>query len=192
MIREIIVTSWNKAGRTHIAPMGIHDHGQQILVMPFKPSTTLDNILETGYAVMNYTDDVRIFAGCLTGHRNWPLCNTEWIEGKRLSEALAHTELKLVDIDDDAQRPRLVCEALHEASHHPFRGFNRAQFSVLEAAILVSRLHLLPPEKVATEIGYLRIGLDKTAGERELEAWDWLMQRIDEFRTTNPERAGAS
>lgn len=186
------MTSWNRVGRTHIAPMGIHDHGQQFMVMPFKPSTTLDNILETGYAVMNYTDDVRVFAGCLTGRRNWPLCDTERIEGKRLATALAHTELKLVEIKEDEQRPRLYCEALHEASHHPFRGFSRAQFSVLEAAILVSRLHLLPREKVEAEIGYLRIGLDKTAGERELEAWDWLMQRIDEFRKSHPERAGAS
>jgi hypothetical protein len=192
MIREIILTSWNKAGRTHIAPMGIHDRGRQVLVMPFRPSTTLDNILETGRLVVNYTDDVRVFAGCLTGRRNFALCDTERIAGKRLVDALAHTELKLVEIEEDEQRPRLYCEALHEASHHPFRGFNRAQFSVLEAAILVSRLHLLAPEKIDAEIGYLRIGLEKTAGERELEAWNWLMQRIDEFRKTNPDGAYAS
>ncbi|MCI0666823.1 MAG: DUF447 family protein [Methylococcaceae bacterium] len=192
MIREIVITSWNNAGRTHIAPMGIHDQGRQYLVMPFKPSTTLDNILETGYAVMNCTDDVRIYAGCLTGRRDFALCNTERIAGKRLAGALAHTELKLVRYEEDGQRPRLYCEAVHEASHQTFRGFNRAQFSVLEAAILVSRLHLLPWKKIETEIEYLRIGVDKTAGERELEAWHWLMQRIDEFRKTHPEPAGVS
>lgn len=191
MIREIIITSWNKSGQTHIAPMGIHEHGQQFLVMPFKPSTTLDNIIETGFAVMNYTDDVRVFAGCLTGRRDWALCETEQIEGKRLAQALAHSELKLVQHEEDHQRPRLYCEVVHEASHKPFKGFNRAQFSVLEAAILVSRLPMLPWQKIETEIEYLRIGFDKTAGERELEAWDWLMRRIDEFRRTNPERADA-
>jgi uncharacterized protein len=192
MIREVIITSWNHEGRTHIAPMGIHEDGGQFLVLPFKPSTTLENILETGGAVMNTTDDVRIFAGCLTGRRDWPLCRTNRIEGYRLADALAHVELKLVRHEADEQRPRLYCEPIHEASHRPFRGFNRAQFSVLEAAILVSRLHLLPWNKVATEIEYLRIGLEKTGGERELQAWDWLMRRIDEYRRTNPEPAGAS
>lgn len=193
MIREIILTSWNKKGQTHIAPMGIHERGARYLVMPFKPSTTLDNMLETGHAVMNYTDDVRIFAGCLTGRRNWPLRDAERIEGKRLAQALAHTELKLIEVEEeDAQRPRLVCEAVHEASHQPFRGFNRAQFSVLEAAILVSRLNFLPREKVDAEIEYLRIGLEKTAGEREREAWEWLMQRIEAYRKARPVPAGAA
>ena len=74
-------------------------------------------------------------------------------------------------------RPRLVCRPVFEAAHAPFRGFNRAQAAVIEAAILVSRLHMLPAEKVDAEIGYLRIAVDKTAGPRELEAWGWLMDR---------------
>jgi hypothetical protein len=41
---------------------------------------------------------------------------------------------------------------------------------------------MLPWEKVASEIEYLEIGLDKTAGERELEAWHWLMEKIAAFR----------
>lgn len=192
MIREVIVTSWNTIGRTHIAPMGIHDHGHQFLVMPFKPSTTLENILETGHAVMNYTDDVRIFAGCLTGRRDWPLCRTERIGGHRLADALAHVELELVRHEADEQRPRLYCDPVHEAGHRPFRGFNRAQFSVLEAAILVSRLHLLPWKRIESEIEYLRIGLEKTAGERESEAWGWLMKRIEEFQGSTAGPAGRS
>lgn len=192
MIRETIITSWDRRGDTHIAPMGVHDHGQQFLVMPFKPSTTLDNILETGSAVMNYTDDVRIFAGCLTGRREWELCATEKIKGQRLAAALAHVELRLIDTVDDEQRPKLYCEAVAESIHRPFRGFNRAQFSVLEAAILVSRLQMLPWSKVQSEIDYLRIGLDKTAGDREREAWDWLMQHIDKYRQNHSDRVSGS
>ncbi len=52
----------------------------------------------------------------------------------------------------------------------------------MEAAILVSRLDLLPREKVEKEIAYLRIAVDKTAGPRERQAWDWLMERISAFR----------
>jgi hypothetical protein len=105
---------------------------------------------------------------------------------------LAHTELELVKVEDDEQRPRLFCEVVHESSHKPFRGFNRAQFSVIEAAILVSRLHMLPLRKVETELEYLRIGLEKTAGEPEFEAWEWLIQRVDEFRKNNPARVSIS
>ena len=49
---------------------------------------------------------------------------------------------------------------------------------MVEAAILVSRLHLLPMEKIDAEIAYLRIAIDKTAGPEEREAWEWLMHRV--------------
>jgi hypothetical protein len=68
---------------------------------------------------------------------------------------------------------------VHEAAHAPAPGFNRAQAAVIEAAILTSRLHMLPPEKIRAELAYLTIAISKTAGAREQEAWDWLMARID-------------
>jgi uncharacterized protein len=182
MIRETIITTQCSEGRIHIAPMGVHNLGDEFLIMPFRPSTTLDNLLASRCAVVNYTDDVRIFAGCLTGRRQWPLVDAEQTPGKRLANALAHAELKLIRIEEDQQRPRLYCTVLHEANHALFRGFNRAQSSVLEAAILVSRLNFLPWEKIRTEIDYLRIGVEKTAGPAEWEAWEWLMAAIEEFK----------
>ncbi len=182
MILETIVTSQSLAGKVHIAPMGVHVEGGELLVMPFRPSATLDNILATGCAVLNHTDDVRVFAGCLTGRRDWPLTESDRVRTKRLAYSLSHVELELVRAQPDEMRPRLHCRAVHEANHAPFRGFNRAQFSVLEAAILVSRLGLLPWSKVESELDYLRIGLEKCAGEREREAWGWLMETIEEFR----------
>jgi hypothetical protein len=188
MIRETILTSTSSEGAVHIAPMGVHVlDGGEMLVMPFRPSTTLDNILATGCAVMNYSDDVRIFAGCLTGRRDWPLVDADRVRGKRLTGALAHAELELTRCEDDQTRPRLYCRVVREANHAPFRGFNRAQFSVLEAAILVSRLHMLPRSKIEAELDYLRIGLDKTAGPVEREAWGWLMEKVDAFMAGPPQ-----
>ena len=69
---------------------------------------------------------------------------------------------------------------MHEITHGPFRGFNRAQSAVVEAAILVSRLHMLSPEKIRSELTYLTIAIDKTAGAREIEAWGWLLTKIRE------------
>lgn len=188
MIRETIITTQHSDGAVHIAPMGVHVCAEQLLIMPFQPSTTLDNILSSGRAIINYTDDVRVFAGCLTGRKNWPLSATNKLSGKRLTGALAHAELELERTEDDPQRPKLYCNIIHEAVHAPFLGFNRAQYSVLEAAILVSRLHLLPWPKIKTELDYLSIGMDKTAGPNELEAWSWLMQKIEEFQQKNPEK----
>lgn len=175
MIQEVIVTTRNSEGLTHIAPMGIHFEADAILILPFRPSSTLNNILESQSAVINYCDDVRIFAGCLTGRRDWPLQNAEKISGYRLQNTLAHVEVELTRIEDDPVRPKLFCHPIYSANHAPFQGFNRAQHAVLEAAILVSRLDRLPLEKLKSELDYLKIGIDKTAGPRELEAWEWLM-----------------
>lgn len=182
MIQEVLVTTQNAEGEAHIAPMGIHLKGDEIIILPFRPSTTLNNILHSKSAVINYCDDVRVFAGCLTGRREWPLLPTESISGQYLASALSHKELELVRIEDDETRPKLYCKAVHTVNHSPFQGFNRAQFAVLEAAILVSRLNMLPIEKIESEIDYLSIGLNKTAGEKELEAWGWLMTIIKQHK----------
>jgi hypothetical protein len=203
MIQETIVITQNNFGLAHIAPMGIHviardgvyAAGQpgagaaiatEFIILPFRPSTTLNNLLETKTAVINYCDDVRVFAGCLTGRRDWPLKPAEKIVGQVLLCALAHTEVELVRVEDDLTRPKLFCRAIHTANHGPFMGFNRAQYSVLEAAILISRLNMLPLEKIQAEIDYLRIGLEKTAGDRELEAWSWLMTAIENHKASLP------
>ena len=59
---------------------------------------------------------------------------------------------------------------------------NRAQAAVVEGAVLVSRLHMLPPEKIDTEMKYLQIAIDKTAEATEHEAWGWLREAVDAHR----------
>lgn len=182
MIRETIVTTLREDGTTHIAPMGIHITPEALVLAPFRPSATLDNLHREGGGVINYTDDVRIYAGCLTGRRDWALCPCDRLPGSRLRDCLAHTEVEVARIEEDPLRPRFYCRIVHEGSHAPFQGFNRAQAAVIEAAILVSRLHMLPADKVEREIEYLRIAVDKTAGGREREAWDWLMGALRAHR----------
>jgi len=182
LIRESVITTRSADGRTHIAPMGMHEREGGYLVLPFRPSTTLDNLLREGFAVLNFTDDVRVIAGCLTGRRDWPLCPADRVPGDRLAGALTHVELGVERYWEDPQRPGLFCRPLHRGMHHPFQGFNRAQWAVVEAAILVSRLQLLTLERVEQEMAFLQVALDKTAGEREREAWGWLAEKVDAFR----------
>ncbi|HTO43531.1 MAG TPA: DUF447 domain-containing protein [Burkholderiales bacterium] len=183
MIWETVVTSVSAAGRVHIAPMGVREAGGRVVLAPFRPSATLDNILATRCAVVNLTDDVRVFAGCLTDRRDWPTTACQQIDCVRLGAALAHRELKLAHIEDDELRPRLSFDVVLEQTHRPFRGFNRAQAAVIEAAILVSRLDRLPAQKIDDEMRYLAIAVDKTAGPVEREAWSWLTERIRTYRS---------
>ncbi len=182
-ILETIVITRNADGSPHIAPLGIREpESEQVLIAPFRPSTTLDNLARDRRAVISLSDDVRIFAGSLTGRRHWPVRPADKIAGWVLEAALAHRELELERVEEDELRPRFYLREVHGAMHAPFRGFNRAQAAVIEVAILVSRLSMLPADKIDREIEYLSIAIDKTAGPREREAWGWLLARIGEFR----------
>jgi uncharacterized protein len=210
VIFETVITTVSRDGVPHVAPMGVryrniesfNDNANaadnaiddasasasaatgHVVLMPFKPSTTLDNIETTGHAVLNIVTDTRVFAGCVTGRKAWPVVPAERIAGVRLAVALSHVELRLAERRDDAQRPVLWLARVFEAVHAPFTGFNRAQSAVLEGAILVSRLHLLSPEKIETEMNYLQIAIDKTAGAAEREAWGWLCEAVARHRSS--------
>jgi uncharacterized protein len=178
MIRETIVTTADREGRVHIAPIGIIADGEGWIIAPFRPSATLDNLLAVPFAVANYSDDVRVFAGCVTGRPQWPTTRADAVPVPRLAGALAHAELAVVRVEEDEQRPRFHCRTILTVSHAPFAGFNRAQAAIIEASILVSRLHFLARDKVEREIAYLGIAVQKTAGPGEAEAWSWILDRI--------------
>jgi len=178
-IRESIVTTLNADGSAHVAPLGVIVEAPHLVIAPFHPSTTLDNLRRHPFACINYTTDVRVFAGCVSRRqRDWPVVTTERTRGWRLAAALAHEEVEVARVSDDVQRPRFYCLTVHQKTHAPFLGLNRAQAATVEAAILVSRLHMLPAAKVERELGYLQIAITKTAGEAELEAWSWLMEVV--------------
>lgn len=176
MIYEGVITTSNADGSAHVTPMGFRREGDEVEVAPFVPSTTLDNLRRHPQATLNLTDDVRIVAGALTGRREWPVARAVGIDGWRLLESLAHWELEVTGVTEDAERPRFRLAVREEQIHGGFPGFNRAQAAVIEAAILVSRLDWLDPAKLAAEMAYLRIAIDKTAGPRERTAWQWLLE----------------
>lgn len=186
MIFETIIISTNATGEAHVAPFGVKLEDDFILVSPFKPSKTLDNILHNKVATMNITDDVRVFAGALTNRQPWRLSPANTIKGFRLADCLLHVELALTDVREDNTRPQLCMQKVETHHHDNFKGFNRAQAAVIELAVLASRLHMLPHEKIQSEINYLQIAIDKTAGEREFEAWGWLIKKITAYYQENP------
>jgi hypothetical protein len=181
MIREVIVTTIDERGEPHIAPLGIIEEEAGWIVAPFRPSTTLDNLSSVPLAVVNYVDDARLFAGLVTGRHDWPLETTQRGRPPRLRAALSHAELSVVHVEEHGQRPRFHCRVESRQNHLPFEGFNRAINAVLEGAILITRLKMLPREKIDSEMAYLSIAIGKTAGPREREAWEWLVEARDKF-----------
>jgi hypothetical protein len=121
----------------------------------------------------------------VTGRRDWPVLPAEKVAGVRQGCAVSHVELRLAERTDDVQRPVLRMERVHEVTHAGYAGFNRAQAAVIEGAVLVSRLHLLPAQKVDSEMAYLQIAIDKTAGPGEHEAWGWLVDAVRRHRAAD-------
>lgn len=181
-IVETIVTTTNAKGEAHVAPLGLIADGERWVIAPFRPSRTLENLIAVPFAVASHTDDVRVFAGSVTGRKAWPTVPVTHVQGARLADAVSHWELAVEQVSDDAQRPRFACKLVHAQSHRPWEGFNRAQAAVLECAVLVTRLSMLSREKVENELKYLEIAISKTAGPREEEAWGWLMEKIGAWR----------
>ena len=183
MIHEIIITTKSASGKVHISPMGIKMNQKKVFISPFKPSKTLENLISQKAAVINFVDDVRIFAGIVCGvKKNWPLENLKNMNIPRLKNANTHYEVLVKNITDDEIRPKVECKISGKDMHSPFLGFNRAQFSVIEASVLVSRLGIISIDKIEKEFEYLKIGFEKTSGAKEKEAWKWIQNKIKNFK----------
>lgn len=178
LILETIVTTLSPAGELHLVPFGLIGAEDGYVLAPFRPSPTIDNLDASPFFCASSPRDVRVIAGAVTGRREWPTVACETIPGRRLADSFGHAEFAVAGIEDDATRPRYRGRALHSAAHAPFIGYNRAQGAVLEAAILSTRLSMLEPAKVLTEMAYLAIAIGKTAGPREREAWGWIEDKV--------------
>ena len=184
MIHEVIVTTISNKGIVHIAPMGIRFIDKQVIISPFKPSTTLNNIIENNIATINFIDDVRVFAGIVSRHKkDWELsARTDLEIVPNLTLTNTFYNVAVSEYQEDDKRPNIICDIKNSEVIKPFLGFNRAQFSVIEAAVLLSRLGMISMDKIDREIEYLKIGIDKTAGPNELEAWRWIQDKILSYK----------
>ena len=179
MIRESIVITTDLKKKPHVVPMGITFNKKELFISPFIPSKTYLNLKENPYAVINFTDDVNIFVDALLGKKNFKMQSTKKIKSFYLKNALSYIEVKVTKFIENKIRPKFECKILKETLIDSFKGFNRAQLSVIEAAILVSRIDILPMKKIKKEINYLKIAIDKTAGKNEKIAWKKLIKKIN-------------
>jgi hypothetical protein len=178
VIIESIVTTVDADGRINCAPMGVEWGDEVIVLKPFLDTATYRNVTATGSAVVNLTDDVRVFARAAISSPVYPTVPANVVNGVVLADCCSWRELEVRSVDATPPRSRIDTRVVHRGVRREFIGFNRACHAVLEAAIYSTRLHLLEHEFVRSEIARLQIIVDKTAGEREREAMALLTAHI--------------
>lgn len=177
MIVEGIVTTLDAQGQVNFAPMGV-EWGPELVLKPFLETTTFRNITASRSAVFNLVDDVLLFAQAAIGSPQFPWRRAERVAGAVLEAACSWHELEVASIDSTPPRSRIETRTVHRGRGAEFVAFNRAKHAVLEAAILATRVHMLPPAQIQDELGRLEVLIEKTAGPREREAWVLLRRYV--------------
>jgi hypothetical protein len=188
LIIESIVTTVTADGAVNVAPMGVEwgEDGSAIVVKPFLETTTFRNIHATGSAVVNLTDDVLLFARAAIANPEAAVVPAAVVRGVVLEAACSWRELEVRSVDATPPRSRIETRTVHRGVRREFVGFNRARHAVLEAAILATRTHLLPPAQIREEFARLQVIVDKTAGAREHEAMALLTDYVRAAPTPEP------
>jgi hypothetical protein len=182
MILEGVVTTVSPAGRVNIAPMGPRLLGdpnaapRRFILRPFPTAQTCANLTTHGEGVLHVTDDVLLLAKAAVGEIDPPpaLRPAEAVRGWVLADACRWYEFRVVSRDDRAERVQLEAEVVHFGRGRDFFGFNRAMYAVVEAAILATRIALLPIDEIRVEFRKLAVLVEKTGGPREREAFAFL------------------
>jgi len=188
MILEGLITSCDAAGGLHLAAMGpevdeaacLGGAIEQLVLKPFETSQTAANLARLPEGVFHLSDDVLLLARVVTGSlAALPACRPAvGVRGWVLADACRGYEFKIELADTSQPRGRLVARVVQVHEGRPFVGFNRARHAVVEAAILVTRLHLLGAEEVSRRLEELAVLVRKTGGTREHEAFDLLGSHV--------------
>jgi len=192
-ILEGVVTTLNEDGSVNISPVGpiVDSEIETLVLRPFRSSTTYENLRRTGAGVFHVTDDVLLVAQAAVGRPD-PLPRlvpARKVAGMALADACRWMEFEVVSLDDRDERTSIVARTVARQTNRDFFGFNRAQHAVLEAAILATRIHLLPAEEILAELRRLESPVKKTAGRRELEAFQFIRDYISERAVASPPTA---
>jgi hypothetical protein len=188
MILESLVTTVNEDGSLNVSPMGpvveVDMSGQwnmdRFQLRPFDTSRTFMNLKRTRQGVLHVTDDVLMFArGAISKFDPPPeTVPAEKVDGHVIAGACRWYEFKVDFIDETGPRMSLNCHAVHDKRGRDFFGFNRAMHSVIEAAILATRLDFLPAEEISEQFIRLETIVAKIAGPRETEAFELLKRHV--------------
>ena len=182
MIVEGLLTSTDSAGTINVAPMGpiVHGDFKSLTLRPFAGSTTFENLLAKRCGVFHVVDRINVIAEAAIRRLQTPpaMFRANAVEGFVLEDCCRWFEFEITDIDTSDERSVMTARVVHEGNRKPFNGFNRARHAVIEAAILATRVHLLPAEQVEAQLSILESAVNKTGGDEEVEAFRMLMEHV--------------
>jgi hypothetical protein len=184
VILETLVTTLGPDGTLNLAPMGptVPDDNprdfQRFELRPWNTSQTWRNLERRPEGVLHVTDDAGLFIDAIVGSPIPPMRPAESIEGMILAEHGVAREFRVVERRELGERIRLECEVVKRHVGRPFIGFHRARHALIEAAIVASRIGILPDDEILGELARLEIPVGKTAGPSERDAFDRLRRHV--------------
>jgi uncharacterized protein len=183
MIIETVVTTLDEVGERNFAAMGVVWGEETITIRPFTNTRTYRNLLRTGEAVVNVTDNVLIFAKSALSRETFEAFPATRVRGVVLQDSCHWREVRVrpssgaprVSIQGRAEVPTEVVGGGHL---RPFSGLCRAKHAVVEASILASRLRFLPVADVLRELEGLSALVQKTGGAQEHAAMGFIRSYV--------------
>jgi hypothetical protein len=185
MILEGIMTTQNSSGVLNIAPMGpiVDESMQRLLLRPYQSSTTYQNLKQSRRGVFHVTDDVEMLAAAAIGQLPPPATIDVAEAGVPvLAGACRWYGVEVDTLDDSQERTEIVCRTTAQGRLRDFFGLNRAKHAVVEAAILATRIKMLPGEEIRRQYEQLSILVEKTAGDAERRAFEKLSKYVESYQ----------
>lgn len=182
MILEGILTTLNERDEINVAPMGpiVSPEMQSLLLRPFNTTQTYRNLRARSCGVFHVVDDVLLLAKAAIGQLDVvpETFSAEKIPGRVLAHACRWYEFEVLSIDESRERTEVRTKIVHVGRIRDVFGFNRAKHAVIEAAILATRIHLIPRMEILAQFAMLEGPVRKTSGPQELAAFRILRQYV--------------
>ncbi len=181
MIIEGLLTTINEDGTPHVAPMGpvVDRELANWTLRPFQTSTTFANLRRTPLSVFQTVDDVYPVV-CAALGKPTGLEFEYPAEGVPVARSACRWfQLEITNWNVEQLRSEATAVVVRQADLRPFWGWNRAKHAILEATILMTRRHLIDASELGQQIESLRSAVEKTAGDRELAAWNVILAELN-------------
>lgn len=185
----------------HVSPIGPHVNPElsSWILKPFQSSKTFANLQATSRAIFHIVDDPLLMAAAVIGLCNRTVDSTgmaDILDADQIAELVTAEfypefgwvldlscrwhALTVEQWDVSTPRAVAVCLQSEQKEQRPFWGWNRARHSLLELAILSSRLPMLDRQVIDAERNRHQIIIEKTAGPREIVAWELLNRHLSQ------------
>lgn len=185
MIVEGVLTTCDSTGRVNIAAMGVLLDEADIAsdgawtsfrLRPFEGSRTYANLRQRSCGAFHLTDDVELLTKAALGDPG-PVATMpgSTVHCLSIKDCVRAFEFEITLADWSEPRANLLCHVKKIHRRRDWIGWNRAQHAVLELTISATRVKMISRETIEGQIHQLSPLIEKTAGPRELAAWEFVL-----------------